>query len=187
MPHACNTYDWRGIVLRRRARTERWPLVFDAVFKQKYLEEAPVVIIWAVQPKWWAEHYRENINELVQRGLIDLTRAGDLLDLVEAGPGQHIQMTGALVGEAMMGLTAAMLAALDAGLGATLAACRPVDMAKALELPDDAEIAPFGVLAVGYAVEAPSGSAPKPDLSEVYFDGRWGTPLRSGDAATAHA
>ena len=46
-------------------------------------------------------------------------------------------------------LSAAMLTALDLGLGATLCACRPADMAAALDLPSDAQICPFGVLAVG--------------------------------------
>ena len=51
MPHAGNTYDWRGIVLRRRDRDPAtWPAVFSALLEQSYVEEAAVVIAYAVQP-----------------------------------------------------------------------------------------------------------------------------------------
>jgi nitroreductase len=69
MPHAGNTYDWRGIVLRRRDRDpDRWPTVFSALLEQSYIEEAAVVIVYAVQPGWWAGRYRANVAELVTGG-----------------------------------------------------------------------------------------------------------------------
>ena len=75
MPHAGNTYDWRGVVLRRRDRDpDRWPAVFSALLEQSYVEEADVLIVYAVQPGWWAEQYRANVATLVERGLIDPAR-----------------------------------------------------------------------------------------------------------------
>src|SRR5919206_4760044 len=72
MPHAGNTYDWRGIVLRRRDRdADRWPAGFSALLEQSYIDEAAVVVVWAVQPDWWEQRYRANVPELVNRGLID--------------------------------------------------------------------------------------------------------------------
>ena len=41
-----------------------------------------------------------------------------------------------------MGVAAAMLAAIDAGLGATVTACRPGELARALGLPDGAVLCP---------------------------------------------
>jgi nitroreductase len=186
MPHAGNTYDWRGIVLRRRDRDlATWPAVFSALLEQSYIEEAAVLIAYAVQPRWWEEQYRANVATLVERGLIDPARHRGLLEMVDAGPGDPADVRTGLIGEAMMGVAAAMLAAIDAGLGATVTACRPGELAKALDLPDDAVLCPWGVLALGWpeteTAGAPPGPppagaarAPKPRLDDMYFSGGWG-------------
>jgi nitroreductase len=183
MPHAGNTYDWRGIVLRRSERDpETWPAVFDALMRQSYVDEAAVLIAWSVQPGWWADRYRDNVAELLHRGLIEPERAGDLLAVIETGPDTGALTTG-LVGEAMMGVTAAMLVAMDAGLGATVTACMPGLLARTLGVPKDAVVCQWGVLALGWPAESaapPSAGAPKPTVDEVYFEGRWGEPLRGG-------
>ena len=185
MPHAGNTYDWRGVVLRRRDRDpQTWPAVHAALLGQSYVEEAAVLVAYGVQPGWWADQYRANVAALVERGLIDPARHGELLAVVEAGPGDPAGLATGLIGEAMMGVAAAMLAALDAGLGATVTACRPAELAAALGLPDDAVLCPWGVLALGWpAPEAetpPASGAPKPKLDEMYYAGRWGRSLPSG-------
>jgi nitroreductase len=181
MPHAGNTYDWRGVVLRRRDRAaDRWPAVHAALLGQSYVEEAAVLVAYAVQPGWWAERYRANVAALVDRGLIDPARHRGLMAMVESGPGDEGFLTTGLIGEAMMGVGAAMLAALDAGLGATVTACRPAELAAALGLPDGAVICPWGVLALGWpapaADDAPTTGAPKPQVADMYFGERWGRP-----------
>jgi nitroreductase len=187
MPHAGNTYDWRGVVLRRRDRDpSRWPAVYAALLEQSYVEEAAVVVAFAVQPAWWAERYRASVAALVERGLIDPARHQGLLAMVESGPGAGSSMAGVdlatgLIGEAMMGVAAAMLTALDAGLGATVTACRPADLAAALDLPAGAILCPWGVLALGWPADdagAAAAGAPKPSLDGMYFAGRWGSALR---------
>ena len=180
MPHAGNTYDWRGVVLRRRDRDpQTWPAVYGALLGQSYVEEAAVLIAYAVQPGWWAERYRANVAGLVERGLIDPARHGELLAVVEAGPGDERRLATGLIGEAMMGVAAAMLAALDAGLGATVTACKPAELAAALGLPDAAVLCPWGVLAIGWPLPGegpPPAGAPKPELDGMYFAERWGRP-----------
>jgi nitroreductase len=180
MPHAGNTYDWRGVVLRRRDRDPAtWPAVFAALLEQSYVEEAAVLVAYAVQPDWWLEKYRANVAELVRRGLIDPERHQVLLETVGAGPGDARVLTTGLIGEAMMGVTAAMLAAIDAGLGATVTGCRPADLAKALGLGDGAVLCPYGILALGWPAPAhvpPPAGAPKPALAEMYFSQSWGHP-----------
>lgn len=178
MPHAGNTYDWRGIVLDRRARDdEAWPAVFEALLSQSYVAEAPVVIVWAVQPVFWESNFRRNVAELVERGLIEPSRHAALLELIEGGPARDLALPAALAGEAMMGVAAAMLVAMDHGLAATVTACRPAQLAAALRLPAEAVIPPFAVLAVGHSDEAPGRSAPKPPVGEMYYHGAWGRPL----------
>lgn len=179
MPHAGNTYDWRGVVLRRRDRDpDRWPAVFSALLEQSYVEEADVLIVYAVQPGWWAEQYRANVATLVERGLIDPARHKILLETVGDGIGDPKALTTGLVGEAMMGVTAGMLAAIDAGLGATVTGCRPGDLARALELPDGVVLCPYGILALGWPAVAGDGAAPvgapKPPVGTMYFSDRWG-------------
>ncbi|MDQ3946785.1 MAG: nitroreductase family protein [Actinomycetota bacterium] len=182
MPHAGNTYDWRGVVLRRSERDpETWPEVFEALMRQSYVEEAAVLIAWGVQPGWWAERYRDGVQELLRRGLIEPDRAGDLLAVIQGDPDTGA-LTTALVGEAMMGVAAAMLVAMDAGLGATVTACRPGPLARSLGVPGDAVVCQWGVLALGWPVEedGPAASAPKPAVGEMYFEGHWGQRLRGG-------
>jgi nitroreductase len=185
MPHAGNTYDWRGVVLRRRDRDpQTWPAVFSALLEQSYVEEAAVVVVGAGQPGGGADGYLANVADLVDRGLVDPARQQGLLAMVNRGPegddgGPGGGLATLLIGEAMMGVAAAMLAALDAGLGATVTACRPAELAAALGLPDGAVLCPAGVLAIGWPVgdpvPVPPGSgAPKPPLAGQYFSGRWG-------------
>jgi nitroreductase len=184
MPHAGNTYDWRAVVLRRRERDpERWPRVYEALLSQSYVDEAAAVIAWTVQPGWWAANYRRNIADLVERRLLDPERAGSLLELAGTGPEGEFALAPALAGEAMMGLAAAMLVAIDAGLGATVTACRPGMLAEALGLPEGAIVLPFGVLALGHPAGGPPGRPAKPGIQDVYYRNRWGQPLGSLDGA----
>ena len=76
-------------------------------------------------------------------------------------PASAADLTTGLIGEAMMGVAAAMLAAIDAGLGATVTACRPTDLAAALGLPDGAVLCPWGVLALGWPLADGGGGAPR--------------------------
>ena len=181
MPHAGNTYDWRGVVLRREDRDpETWPAIYSALLEQNYIEEAAVIIAYAVQPGWWAERYRANVDVLVQRGLLDPARHTGLLDTIDAGPPDIAALRTGLIGEAMMGVTAAMLTAIDAGLGATVTGCKPRELSAALRLPAEVYLCPWGVLALGWPVtepDAPTVRADKPRLDDMYFAGRWGDPL----------
>ncbi|HYH51938.1 MAG TPA: nitroreductase family protein [Acidimicrobiia bacterium] len=188
MPHAGNTYDWRGVVLRRRDRDPAtWPAIYSALLEQNYVEEAAVLIAYAVQPAWWAERYRANVDALVERGLIDPARHTGLMALLDSGPAEVAALRTGLIGEAMMGVAAAMLAAIDAGLGATVTGCKPGALTTALGLPEGVFLCPWGVLALGYpaadgARAAGSASqeqaqAPKPALADMYFMQGWGRPL----------
>ncbi len=178
MPHAGNTYDWRAIVLLRRDRDpERWPAIHEALLSQHYVEEAAALVVWTVQPAWWEANYRRNVDDLVERGLIDTARHGALLELIAAGPGREFPVAGALAGEAMMGVAAAMLAAIDCGLGATITACRPARLAAALGVPEEAAVLPFGVLAIGHPAAPAAGAPAKPALTDVYYTERWGRRL----------
>jgi nicotinate-nucleotide--dimethylbenzimidazole phosphoribosyltransferase len=178
MPHGGNTYAWRGVVLRHPRETHpRWEAIFDSVMRQEYLAEAPVLVVWTVLPRFWVEHYGGNLQRLVDLGLVEPDRAGTLLERMSTAPDPDLMLP-VLIGEAMMAVGGVILAAIDAGLGTALSGCRPGDLATALDLPPEARIPPAGVLALGYAPDAPSGPrAPKPPLSEVFFDGAWDVGL----------
>ena len=79
--------------------------------------------------------------------------------------------------DAMLGVAAVLLTAVDAGLGAGLAGCRPGALARALELPRQASVVPYGVLTLGHPAGTCAARARKPGLPEVCYDGTWGRPL----------
>jgi hypothetical protein len=166
--------------------------VYSALMEQSYVEEAAVVVAFAVQPGWWADRYQANVAALVERGLLDPARHAGLLSVVGAGPSglplsdqapsdqAPADLATGLIGEAMMGVAAAMLTAIDAGLGATVTACRPGPLAQALGLPSGAVLCPWGVLTLGWPVgsgDQPAAGAPKPAVGEMYFGGSWDRPL----------
>jgi nitroreductase len=132
--------------------------------------------VWTVQPAWWVEHYRSGVDDLVAQGLIDPARAGELLETMAVAPDPR-GLGPALMGDAMLAVAAVLLAAVDAGLGAGLAGCRPGALARALELPGHARIVPYGVLALGYAADAGATRPRKPALADVVYEGLWGRPV----------
>lgn len=177
MPHAGNTYDWRAVLLRRDRRDpERWPAVFDALLGQQYVEEASVLAVWVVQPRWWADHYGTNLAALVEQDLVERDRAGQLLDAMAEPPDPRSLLL-PLVGDMMMGVGAVVLSAVAHGLGATVTGCHPGSLARALDLPRDVFVAPHGVLAIGYPADDLPPRPAKPSVESVCFDGAWGVPL----------
>ena len=182
MPHGGNTYAWRGVVLRRPRETHpRWDAIFESVMRQEYLAEAPVLIVWTVNPRWWVEHYGGNLQRLLDLGLVEADRAGTLLDRMSTAPDPDVMLP-VLIGEAMMAVGGVLLAGIDAGLGTALSGCNPAALSAALDLPKGVRIPPAGVLALGYPGDAGDAGgatrAPKPPLDEVFYDGAWDVGLR---------
>jgi hypothetical protein len=77
----------------------------------------------------------------------------------------------------MLAVGALPLAAVDAGLGAALAARRPADLADALDLPDDLYVCPNGALPLGWPGDRSGRRATKPGRAEMVYDGSWGVSL----------
>lgn len=185
MPHARNTYDWRALVLRRPGRSHpRWTEIHAALLGQAYLAESPLVVVMVVQPRWWADHYPGNVDDLVESGLVEAARHGSLLETLADRP-ELGAIQPMLVGEAMLAVGAMLLAAVDAGLGAALAASRPDELARALDLPDQVHVCTNGVLALGWPGEQPGRRAAKPELADLVYDGSWGAALQSFESAPA--
>src|SRR5258708_36137411 len=71
MPHAGNTYDWRGGGLRRRDRdADRWPGGPPALLGQGYVGEAAGRGAYARQPGRGGGGGRAHVAGAVARGLV---------------------------------------------------------------------------------------------------------------------
>jgi hypothetical protein len=177
MPHAGNIYDWRALMLRRPGRTHpRRPEIHAALLEQDHLAEALLVVVFAVQPRWWVEHYSGNVEDLVGAGLVEAERHGTLLTTLADRP-ELDAIRPTLSDEAMLAVGARPLTAVDAGLGAALAASRPADLADALDLPDDLHVCPNGALPLGWPGDRSGRRATKPGRPGMIYDGSWGVSL----------
>ena len=98
---------------------------------------------------------------------------------------ENLPMSMPLVaGDAGIAVCQAMLAAVDEGLGVSLAAFVPEPVKKALNVPD--HWVPLWVLLVGYPAESweAGGQRPRPPMEEIYFDGKFGTPFKPDPKVT---
>jgi nitroreductase len=72
---------------------------------------------------------------------------------------------------------AALLAAVDEGLGTALLTGARAKIGELLGMPENTTVAQIQLL--GYPAEdaKAGGQRPRPDFEKLYFDGAWGNPL----------
>jgi nitroreductase len=166
--------------------------LIDAMYNQPHVQQAPVFIVWAVDMAGW-DSLRDALRELIEVRALNSTHgwSSEFIETavipnpdfnVKAGDNAFAQWLSAF--ECGLAVGAALLAAVDEGLGTALVTGRRAQIREILEMPQ--YVTPTQVQLVGYPAESPNagGQRPSPPFEKLYFSGKWGVPLKSDPAVT---
>lgn len=172
--------------------------MIEALYNQPAAAQAPVMIVWTIDMAGWAT-LKDSLLELIEVNALNSNYgwSEQFIDEVVmqtpdfnvlAGDQTFAKWLSAIEMGAAIG--AALLAAVDAGLGTQLLTGNRDRMREILGMPDSATAAQIQL--VGYPAESSDagGQRPRPDFESLYFDGVWGTSYPSDpdvDAELAEA
>lgn len=175
------------VVHREDTDDETWEGLVDALYNQPQAAQAPAHIYWTIDMAGWT-HLKDNLMGLLDAGALTSSYgwSESFVDEVVlntpdfnvmAGERRFAEWLSAI--ETGLGIGAALLAAVDEGLGTQLLTGKRAQMAELLGIPDTGTVAQIQI--VGYPAEGPEagGQRPRPNFDELYYDGRWGQPLQS--------
>lgn len=164
--------------------------MIEALYNQPPAVQAPVMIVWTIDMAGW-DTLKDGLLELIDVKALNSSYgwSEQFIDEavmptpdfnVKAGDQVFAEWLSAI--ETGLAMGSALLAAVDEGLGTQLLTGKRDDIRKLLEMPETAT--PSQVQLVGYAAESAEagGQRPRPDFESLYFDGRWGEPLRRDPA-----
>jgi nitroreductase len=166
--------------------------LIDAMYNQPHVQQAPVFIVWAIDMSGW-DSLRDALKELIEVRALNSTH-GWSKEFIEtavipnpdfnvmAGDNTFAEWLSAF--ECGLAVGSALLAAVDEGLGTALVTGRRAQIREILEMPPF--VTPTQVQLVGYPAEsaAAGGQRPSPQFESLYFNGKWGVPLKSDPAVT---
>jgi nitroreductase len=158
----------------------------EALYSQPAAEQAPVHIIWTLDMAEW-EKLRGNLTELIKvRALnssygwsekfIDEVVMPTADFNVMAGDRKFAEWLSSF--ECGLAVGSALLAAVDEGLGTQLLTGKREDIRKLFGMPES--VTPTQIQILGYPAESAEagGQRPRPDFEKLYFNGKWGVPLK---------
>lgn len=164
--------------------------LIDALYNQPQVQQAPVFIIWTIDMSGW-ENLRDVLLELMDARALNSTHgwSTEFVDSVVmktadfnvlAGDRTFAEWLSAF--ECGLAVGAALLAAVDEGLGTALVTGRRAQMREILGMPD--YVTPTQIQLVGYPAESANagGQRPSPAFESLYFDGKWGVPYQESPA-----
>lgn len=173
------------VVTRDETDPEIFQGLVEALYNQPAALQAPVHIYWTIDMTGW-DSLRDNLMDLVDVGALTSSYGWseqfiDEIVLktpdfnVMAGERQFAEWLSALEMGSAMG--AALLAAVDEGLGTALLTGARAKIGQLLGMPENTTVAQIQLL--GYPAESANagGQRPRPDFEKLYFDGAWGNPL----------
>lgn len=157
--------------------------MIDGCYNQPHVQQAPVMIVWALDMSGW-DAMRRNTSELMQARALNATHgwSDEFIDtIVMRNPDFNVRAGGNKVWaewlsafECGLAVGSALLAAIDVGLGTSLVTCRRHEVKAILGMPDD--VTPTQIQLLGYPAESPEagGQRPRPDFEALYFNDTWG-------------
>jgi nitroreductase len=150
------------------------------------LDLAPVHIYFYGDLRTLQESRGQTLKELIEVGALNASHGwshafvdevvwAQVLEPLTKDP---IRLVGAVALDCGVAICQALLTAFDEGLGACLSAFEPQRAKAAFGIPD--HWMPLYAMLVGYPAESweAGGQRPRPPFSDLYFEGRYGTPLR---------
>jgi nitroreductase len=149
------------------------------------LELAPVHIYFYGDLHALQDSRGQTLKELIEVGALNASHGWShtfveevvWAQVLEPLTKEPIRLVGAVALDCGVAICQALLTAFDEGLGACLSAFEPQRAKVAFGIPD--HWMPLYAMLVGYPAESweAGGQRPRPPFSELYFEGRYGTPL----------
>ena len=183
---AVNATFLRAIVVQRDALDPDTLENLKTPVSALTLELAPVHIYFYGDLHTLRESRGQTLQELIEVGALNASHGwsqafveevvwAQVLEPLTKDP---IRLVGAVALDCGVAICQALLTAFDEGLGACLSAFEPQRAKVAFGIPD--HWMPLYAMLVGYPAESweAGGQRPRPPFSELYFEGRYGTPLR---------
>ena len=182
-----NLHQLRKAVVLTRGETpdDVFEGVVDGLYRQTMAEQAPVIIVWALDMSGWDE-MRSNLMKLLEVGALPSTHGWDEAFVDQtvlttpdfntmSGDRTFAEWLSAI--EVGLAIGSAVLAAVDEGLGSCLITGDRGKIREILGMPD--HVTPAQLQLVGYPAENPDagGQRPRVPFETLYFQHEWGNPL----------
>ncbi|HEX6359602.1 nitroreductase family protein [Actinophytocola sp.] len=170
------------VVVRDEAPKELWDGLVDALYNQPAAAQAPVHVYWTIDMSGWTS-LKGELLKLIDVGALTSSYGWSeqfVDDVVMKTPDFNV-MSGDLrfaewlsAIETGLAIGAALLAAVDEGLGTGLLTGKREQIRELLGMPEHAT--PAQIQLLGYPAENPNagGQRPRPDFEQLYFKGKWG-------------
>jgi nitroreductase len=183
---AVNATFLRAIVVQRDTLEPEVLVGLKTPVSALNLELAPVHIYFYGDLHTLQESRGRTLKELIDVGALNASHGWSYAFVDEVVWAQvlapltkdPLRLVGAVAVDCGVAICQALLTAFDEGLGACLSAFEPQRAKAAFGVPD--HWMPLYALLVGYPAEAweAGGQRPRPPFGELYFEGRYGNPLR---------
>jgi nitroreductase len=166
--------------------------LIDALYGQSQAVQAPVAIVWVQDMAGWRP-VKGNLRDLVPAdevpgdtgclGQFEGTPVLRVEDFNGTAPSSQQFAEWLTSFECGLAVGAALLAAVDEGLGTGLITGRREQIRKLFNMPDGCT--PTQIQLVGYAAERLEGPGPRPrpDFGDLYFADTWGNPIEPDRAS----
>lgn len=174
------------VVYRDEVDRELFDGLCEALYNQPQAAQAPVHIYWTIDMSGW-DVLKDNLMTLIDVGALNSSYGWSeqfVDDIVLKTPDFNVMAGDRTFAEWLtaietgLAMGTALLAAVDEGLGTALLTGQRARIGELLGMPENTTVAQIQL--VGYPAEGieAGGQRPRPDFGELYFDGRWGNPLR---------
>lgn len=181
------------VVYREDTDSDTFNSLCEAMYNQPAAAQAPCHIYWTIDMSGWAS-LKDNLMQLIDVGALTSSYGWSeqfIEDIVLKTPDFNVMAGDRTFAEWLsaietgMAMGSALLAAVDEGLGTALLTGQRARIGELLGMPADTTVAQIQL--VGYPAEGQEagGQRPRPEFEDIYFEGRWGNPLRRNEKVVA--
>ncbi|MGH8931483.1 MAG: nitroreductase family protein [Egibacteraceae bacterium] len=174
------------VIYRDETDPELFQNLCEALYNQPAGAQAPVHIYWTIDMAGW-DSLKGQLMQLIDVGALTSSYGWSeqfIDDIVMKTPDFNVMAGDRAFAEWLsaieigLAMGAALLAAVDEGVGTALLTGQRARLRELLGMPETATVAQIQML--GYPAEGAEagGQRPRPDFESLYFEGRWGNPMQ---------
>lgn len=178
------------VVYRDETDPEIFQGLVEALYNQPAATQAPCHIYWTIDMSGW-DALKPALMQLLDVGALSSSYGWSeqfVDDIVMKTPDFNVMAGDRTFAEWLSAIEmgsaigAALLAAVDEGVGTALLTGQRAKIGELLGMPENTTVAQIQL--VGYPAESAEagGQRPRPDFEALYFEGRWGNPMHRDPA-----